>query len=124
MRRCCRRLVDRCGGLRLGLEFVRAFGCFGFAGGCTRWPCGLGGQEKACQERAHRGNPAREKAAHGEAAQECVGGRVQQSLAEGRVAVGGDLADGRVCGAEGLVRDCCDARPGTAAGMVAVSREA
>jgi hypothetical protein len=47
-------LPGRCGGVRLGLGFVRAFGCFGFIGRPARWtgeldwPCGLGGQEQDC----------------------------------------------------------------------------
>src|SRR5215472_8975805 len=33
----CGGLVDRCGGLRLGLEFVYVFGYFDFIGGWARW---------------------------------------------------------------------------------------
>jgi hypothetical protein len=36
------------GGVRLGLGFVRRFGCFGFTGRRARWPGGLGGQEQDC----------------------------------------------------------------------------
>ena len=65
----------------------------------------LGGQEQDGQQCARRGDGAGDEAADGEATQECVGGRVLQCLAQGRVAEGGDLAGGRVRGADGLVGD-------------------
>src|SRR5262249_11291671 len=92
-------------GLRLSLEFVCVFGCFGFIGGRTRWLRGLGGQEEDGEDGACCGDAAGDEGADGEAAQERAGGRVVQCLAEGGMAGGGDLAGGRVGGADGRGRD-------------------
>ena len=75
----------RCGGEGLGLGFARRFGRFGFIGGRARWLSGLGGQEQDCQEGPYRGNASDDEGADGEAAQEGIGGRVMQRLAEGRM---------------------------------------
>ena len=73
------------GGLRLGFEFVRVFGCFGFVG---RWAGWLGGQEPDGQDGACRGDAAGDEDGDGQAAQERVGGGVLQRQAQGRVAEG------------------------------------
>ena len=70
------------GGTRLGPGFVCAVGCFGFIGRWAPWPGdldwlgGLGGQEQDSQQGPGCGNAAGDEAADGQAAQECVGGRV------------------------------------------------
>ena len=104
----------------MGLAVVRFLGRFGFVGRWGRW---LSGQEQHGQDGPHCGDAAGDKGADGEAAQEGVGGELMHCLAEGRVAEGGDLAGGRVGGADGLVAIAATGA-GTAAGMVAVSRDA